>query len=193
MMESMVVNVRGCSGAGKTSLVRALMERHGPAVPIERVGKRRYEGYQVGDSLRVVGDYRRVCGGAEGMKDVEIERVVREYATRGSVIFEGLFITENVSRWRDLARDLGNMVFAFLQPPVEVCIARVEARRAAKGTVKPFDPTRLRQTWRRLPGHFRLFEAAGARCVWLPWEDAVPTMEALVGLTPVAHQEVPAA
>ncbi|MGH8247570.1 MAG: hypothetical protein ACREUU_14190, partial [Gammaproteobacteria bacterium] len=60
-----VINIRGCSGAGKTTLVRRLMERYGPATPIERLGARRYDGYQVGPALRVVGDYRRACGGAE--------------------------------------------------------------------------------------------------------------------------------
>jgi cytidylate kinase len=177
-----IVNIRGCSGAGKTTLARALMERHGPAIPIERSGMKRYEGYQLPAAIRVVGDYRRVCGGAEGMKDEEIERVVRDYAASGSVVFEGLFITENVSRWRNLAIDLGNVVFAFLQPPVEVCIQRVEARRQARGTTKPFDSTRLKQTWRRLTSHYQQFEAVGAHCVWLPWADPVPELEGLLGL-----------
>lgn len=178
---STIINVRGPSGAGKTTLVRQLMEKHGPAVPIERPGKRRYEGYQLGSHIRIVGDYRRVCGGAEGMRDAEIDRVVREYARRGSVIFEGLFITENVSRWRQLAIDLGNVTFAFLRPPVEVCIDRVLARRAASGTTRPFKPDRLRATWGRLELHHRRFtEEAGARCIWLPWEDPLPALEALL-------------
>jgi hypothetical protein len=178
-MTGAVVNIRGCSGAGKTTLVRRLMEVRGPAVPIVRTGARRYEGYQVGPGLRVVGDYERACGGAEGLKDDEIDRVVRAYADHGGVIFEGLFITENVSRWRQLAVDLGTVTFAFLRPPADVCIERVLARRAEKGTTRPFKPERLRATWGRLALHYRAFEAV-ARCVWLNWEDPLPDLEALL-------------
>jgi len=176
-----VINVRGPSGAGKTTVVRQLMEKRGLAVPIERPGKRRYEGYQVGPGLRVVGDYRRACGGAEGMKDAEIDRVVREYAQHGSVIFEGLFVTNSVARWLQLALDHGNVVFAFLKPPLDVCIKRVVARRAAAGNDQPFNPRRLTETWNRQDFHVRRFtEEAGAQCVWLPWEDPLPTLEAIL-------------
>jgi hypothetical protein len=174
-----IVNIRGCSGAGKTTLVRRLMEKRGPAVAIERPAARRYEGYQIGPDLRVVGDYRRACGGAEGMPDAEIDRVVREYARLGNVIFEGLFLTEQVTRWRQLAVDLGTVTFAFLRPPVDVCIERVLARRAEKGTTRPFKPDRLRATWGRLALHHRAFTPV-ARCVWLPWEDPLPALEAIL-------------
>ncbi len=118
------------------------------------------------------------------MKDAEIDRIVREYARHGSVIFEGLFITENVSRWRQLAIDKGNVTFAFLRPPVELCVERVLARRAANGTTRPFNPGRLKATWRRLDLHFRRFtEEAGAQCVWLPWEDPLPTLEGILNGT----------
>jgi uridine kinase len=43
-MKPVFVNVRGCSGAGKTTLVRRLMAEH-DVVPIEPVGSKRYEGY----------------------------------------------------------------------------------------------------------------------------------------------------
>ena len=177
---SQIIQIRGPSGSGKTTLVRQLMEKRGHAVPIERPGKRRYEGYQVGPGLRIVGDYRRICGGAEGMKLDEIDRVVREYARHGSVIVEGLFISASVGRWMQLAIDHADVVFAFLRPPLDVCIERVLARRAAAGRPKPFNP-RLAELWRRLDLHFRRFrDEAGAQCVWLPWEDPLPTLEAIL-------------
>ena len=183
-MNEMIINIRGCSGAGKTTLVRALMDKHGPATPIEQANPRarRYEGYRLPSGARIVGDNERVCGGAEGMKDAEIERVVREYAQHGPTMFEGLFITENVSRWLNLALDVDDFVFAFLRPPVEVCVERVLARRAANGTTRPFKPDRVKATWRRLPAHFEKFSAAGVRCVWLPWEDPLPALEGFLSL-----------
>jgi hypothetical protein len=190
MTRNIVVNIRGPSGAGKTTLVRTLMERYGPAVPIERPGMKRYEGYQLGPNLRVVGDYRRKCGGAEGMRDANLERTVREFAQVGHVIFEGLFVSSSVGRWRDLARDLGNVTFAFLRPPLHLCINRVHERRAAAGTTRPFDPRHVKGLWRRLPSHFRQFEAMGAQCLWLLWADPLPELAALLGLPPVP---VPAA
>jgi len=49
------------------------------------------------------------------------------------------------------------------RPPVDVCIERVLARRAEKGTTRPFKPDRLRATWGRLALHHRAFESV-ARC-----------------------------
>lgn len=177
---STIINVRGPNGAGKTTLVRQLMEKFGPAVPIERSGKRRYEGYQVGPNLRIVGDYRRVCGGAEGMRDAEIDRVVREYARHGSVIFEGFIVSTTVSRWLQLAEDVDKVTFAFLTTPVDVCINRVLGRRAVAGNTKPYNPRRVIEIQRVLALHYRKFEAVGARCVWLPWEEPLPALEALL-------------
>ena len=39
-----IINVRGPSGAGKTTVVRHLLEKRGPSVHIELPGKPRYEG-----------------------------------------------------------------------------------------------------------------------------------------------------
>ncbi len=180
---SIIVNIRGPSGAGKTTLVRRLMAVHGPALPIASPGCDRHEGYQVGPDLQVVGDYRGNAPGLDHRSDgPTIDRLVREYARYGSVVFESLFIVEQVTRWRQLALDLGNVMFAFLGPPVEVCVERRRDRRAARGKLRidGFNLERMRATWRRLPRHFGVFEAAGARCVWLPWEDPLPALEALL-------------
>src|SRR5437762_10868286 len=109
----MIVNLRGPGGAGKSTLVRQLLERHGPIVPLAFRGRgRQYEGVRAG-TIRAVGDYRPACGGAEGMTQDEIEHLVRTYAREGDVVFEGLLISSIVSRWRQLAVDLGEVTFAF--------------------------------------------------------------------------------
>lgn len=184
MTEWAVVNVRGPGGAGKSTLVRRLLERRGPIEPLAlRPGSRQYQGVQAGD-IRAVGDYRPACGGAEGMKQAEIERLVRKYAREGHVLFEGLLISSVVSRWRRLAVELGNVTFAFLCPPVEICVERTLARNAARQKPRSLQMDRvernIRQKWRVQPKHFDEFKAVGARCVWLPWEeDPLPALEAL--------------
>ncbi len=45
------------------------------------------------------------------MNDEEIERVVREYAHVGHVLFEGLFISNSVGRWKNLAAELRNVTW----------------------------------------------------------------------------------
>lgn len=79
-----VVNIRGCSGAGKTTLVRRLMEAHGPAVPIVTPGTGRVEGHQIGPDLRVVGDYQTRDGLDHHCAGPIVDRLAREYARFGS-------------------------------------------------------------------------------------------------------------
>jgi hypothetical protein len=166
-----ILNLRGTSGSGKTTVVRGLMAKF----PINQVvGEEKkpygYEcrpdrsGHNPGDdafadrpNLYVVGSYKNTCGGCDGIKTQdEICDRVRTFAPKGDVVFEGLLISHLFSRYVSLDKEMQALgqhtIWAFLDTPLDVCLDRVRARRdaraAAKGTVAgPLDVTNTTQKW----------------------------------------------
>lgn len=181
--ESKVINIRGTNGSGKTHTVRQLMERHG-STSLILDNRKKIAGYQVGPALRVIGAYDRPCGGAESLRQEEIRQRTRDYAQHGAVIFEGLLVSTIYEPYAELARFLGRdrFVFAFLMPPLEVCIERVRARRVAAKTKQPFNPSNVQQKWELQRRHFGQFTRDGFRVVELPWSDPVQALANLVGI-----------
>jgi predicted kinase len=133
------VNVRGTSGSGKSTLVRAFM---GDARVAHTNAEGKIEGY-VSGGVYVVGKYETPCGGCDAVPTQdEVGRRVRQARERGyHVLFEGLLISGLFGeRYRDLATACAPFLFAYLDTPLEVCLERVQARRAARGDTRPFNP-----------------------------------------------------
>lgn len=157
----MILNLRGTSGSGKTTVVRGLMAKF-PINQIVGEEKKPY-GYECrpeadGPNLYVVGSYKNTCGGCDGIKTQdEICDRVRTFASQGDVVFEGLLISHLYSRYLNLDREMAKLhgqktIWAFLDTPLELCLERVKARRderaAAKGKeATPFNPENTVQKW----------------------------------------------
>lgn len=132
----MILNIRGTSGSGKSYLVRGLMEHFGPASEITNEGGK-VVGYQLAQDIRVVGRYETACGGCDTISKVydgqggnsmdQVERIVRQWAAAGHVIFEGLIVTSVWGRWQRMAQELP-VHFLFLNTPLEICYQRVLER-----------------------------------------------------------------
>jgi thymidylate kinase len=130
----MIINIRGTSGSGKSTVVFNLMRHYkelgelyvviqGPD-GFEQVSDLSHEGaagqigYQIGKwnsnlhpykvPLRIVGKYLTPCGGCDGIKtqDEVTSRVRRWHQQDYHVLFEGLLISTIVGRWADLAESL---------------------------------------------------------------------------------------
>lgn len=155
----MIINIRGTSGSGKTTVVRGLMA----AAQTEQLfaddsrgnlfGPVHPEAYALhGISSRptyLIGSYEQVCGGCDSIstQDGICDRV-RKYAALGHVVFEGLLLSHLYGRYEALDRELGQpYVWAFLDTPLEVCLDRVRARRIARGVTKELNPTNTTQKW----------------------------------------------
>jgi adenylate kinase family enzyme len=164
----MIVNLRGTSGSGKTTVVRGLMEKYPAIEPLmvaDDKGKEKIHGYECRmanfpgnpPNLYVVGSYKNVCGGCDGIKTQdEICDRVRKYAgmmiVEGSngldetyrqchVVFEGLLISHLYSRYLNLDREMvkthaQHTIWAFLDTPEQVCVDRVSARREQRYMAK---------------------------------------------------------
>lgn len=140
----MIVNIRGTHGSGKTSLVRAFMERH-DTTPIQ--GKKKPDGYVCQThwgEVRVVGSYETSCGGCDGIQPYALiwPRVL-EYAALGHVLFEGALVSNSYGNIGRDSEEYGDeFVFAFLDTPLQTCIDRILQRRVERGNLKPFDPNK---------------------------------------------------
>lgn len=181
-MKHQIVNIRGCNGSGKTTIVRRFLERL-PKTPLG--GKPgRPAGYQVDAAdwgiqtpIYVVGSYENTCGGTDGIKTQEeiVERVQKAYA-HGHVFVEGLLMSKSSDGGvtAPALRDMG-AIFAFLDTPWDVCLERVLGRRAAAGNEKEFDPNKtMRTAYEQCHRSHELLTLAGGYDVrWLNWQDPI--------------------
>ena len=181
-MKHQIVNIRGCNGSGKTTIVRRFLDR----LPAQPLGGKpdRPAGYTVDASawgisvpVFVVGSYENTCGGTDGINTQEeiAERVVKARAL-GHVLVEGLLMSKS-SAGGHVAPILKeyDAIFAFLDTPWEVCLERVLQRRAAAGNEKAFNPDKtMRSAYEQCHRSAELLTLAGGYDVrWLDHTDAV--------------------
>ena len=143
-----IINIRGTNGAGKTTVVRRIMDHltyykdytttngvfthlftvPGLEKPVAFIGK--YEG--------------AVTGGVDRVKNVrDVVEAAREIAPFADIVMEGLLLSGLQQLTKDIADAcVGSAQFhAFtLDTPKEKCIQQTMNRRALAGNEKPFDP-----------------------------------------------------
>jgi adenylate kinase family enzyme len=176
----MIINPRGTSGSGKTTIVRGLMDKATNIRPIGGTVKKPYA-YELSGFRRplfIIGGYENVCGGCDGIptQDAICHRV-RKCAAEGDVIFEGLLISHLFGRYQALDRELTSnghhYIWAFLDTPLELCLERVIARREASGRARgPFNPKNTTQKWHDMRRVFKKCEASKLDARWLSHETA---------------------
>jgi hypothetical protein len=141
----MIIEISGPVGGGKTHLMRAFMAQQPVTAHQDERGRDiGYSGKLKGKTFFVIGDYRRVCGGAEGMKQDAIKERIRWATQRyDHVLFEGMMASTCFGTYAKLFGEWAprHHVFAFVYPPIEVCAKRVVARRAARGDTRPYKNT----------------------------------------------------
>lgn len=151
----MIINIRGTSGSGKSTAVRAIMEmaraeqeREGglgitsfgadPAVyPKKRKHPLFYLFQLGGQEISVLGHYETDCGGCDTIPsyDIMIALIKERYQEGYHVIFEGLLVAHDKKQVTALWEWLGKKDFTVLEltEPLEGCLQSVRDRRARKG------------------------------------------------------------
>ena len=181
-MKNQIVNIRGCNGSGKTTIVRRFLER----LPHAALGtnKTKPDGYSVDarawgikQLVYIVGSYENTCGGTDGINTQEeiADRIVKG-VRHGHVLVEGLLMSK-ISAGGLVApviKEHGG-VFAFLDTPWEECLRRVLQRRQSAGNDKPFDPEKtMRSAYMQCHRSAELLTEAGGYDVrWLDWTDPI--------------------
>ena len=191
----MVVNIRGANGSGKSHTVRALMEM-GSFRPVYdvRFGLRRPEAYVgtlpgVERDVFILGPYDNPSGGCDSIPTYDlVVEMLQKYGNRGHVIFEGFLISTCWGAVGDaLERGGRDAAVLFLTTPLEVCIARVKARRAAASNFRPFNPNLLTQKHATIA---RLKDKFGTRAMSVHDRDATGTIMRLLSITPDSEEQV---
>lgn len=186
----MIINVRGTSGSGKTTVIRGIMAKGGLVDKIysDQAGDGLFStskapiAYDVnvnpgGQHVYVIGSYENTCGGCDSIKTQdEICNRVRWFAKQGHVIMEGLLMSHLFSRYAALDRELQPTpyIWAFLDTPLELCLERVIARREARGVAKkPFNPENTVSKWNDARRVFAKCQKDGLDARWVNHLDPV--------------------
>jgi hypothetical protein len=185
---TMIVNIRGCNGSGKSAIARAFLATPGTCeialapYTTAKGAPRSVMGYEAGD-LIVIGPYRTPCGGCDAIPtQALVKESVRLAARRARhVLFEGVIISTLFSGYLTLSEELRtagqDYLWAYLDTPLAVCLARIQARNGGKtikeqlvaDKVKSIDATR------------RKAAAAGERVLTLPGDHAVEILREVMG------------
>jgi hypothetical protein len=143
----MLISLRGTHGSGKTTAVKRLLKH-----PYEVLGdnpEKKPDGYKVSipglkKPVFIVGSYKTACGGCDGIQPYAlIWPRVEKYAKEGHVVFEGALVSSSYGNIGRASEPYGDdMVFAFMDTPVETCIEWIKKRRekSGKNYSKPFNP-----------------------------------------------------
>jgi len=129
----MIVSLRGTSGSGKSTIVQQLI---GEREPIFELGQ--LVGHQC-PGFRVIGPYPddfKLAAGVDILNRTRRRRIelfgqIERWASVGNLIYEGLLIANEVGRTVELAKKFPTTII-FLTTPLEVCLKRVNSRRARK-------------------------------------------------------------
>lgn len=163
----MVVNVRGTSGSGKSTVVRGIMAM-GTVTPIG--AEKKPDGYIVqiptlDKNVYVVGPYVTACGGCDQITTQdEICDRIRIYSSMGHVLVEGLLMSHSFARYAALDRELAlsdvHCVWAFLDTPLEVCLDRVRSRREERRAITgaEFKELNVKNTTDKHRDNFEVYE-----------------------------------
>lgn len=137
----MIINVRGTSGSGKSSLVRRIMALYPTKEPIHVQGRKQPLGYLLDRGipgmrkLYVPGHYETPCGGCDTISDGmdRIYGLIRMANMAGhNVLYEGLLVSAEVNRAQALKDEGLPLLVVHLDIPLEICLAGINQRRRAK-------------------------------------------------------------
>jgi len=154
-MKHKIVSLRGTSGSGKSTVAFTLLKNH----PYEEIigVDNKVKGCIIDASasgvkatITLIGPYKTVCGGCDGVPTQQeaADRAVH-YHQKGHVLMEGLLASAAGPKGAVTAtiHETGDAVFAIMDTPVDVCIERVKARRAARGDEREFNPKNTKDKW----------------------------------------------
>ncbi len=144
-----VIKLGGCNGSGKTSIARELIKMSG-AKPLTSDKKTAaYAGTIDGVPITILGSYENICGGMDTISDKDDRLALLSKHCKGSgvVFYEGLITGKTYGAMGALSeqhvkRRKGRWLYAFMDTPFDVCVARTEQRRRAAGNNAPLDATR---------------------------------------------------
>ena len=146
-MSYKIVKLHGCSGAGKTTVARALIASAVSVTVITPEGAKKPEAYvcqfpETSDPIIVLGSYQNNCGGMDSVPKAETAiAMVKYYHPLGHVFHEGLLQSTYYGAMGIDSQQYGDdYIYAFLDTPILTCLERVTHRRDVQQSKNKFNP-----------------------------------------------------
>lgn len=179
-MAPLIINLRGNSGSGKTFATRAFMALAKDGAGSLQRGKLEDQTMMLGKQhWAILGKYGNVCGGCDTIKtQAEIVDSVKYWTSRGSNVWlEGLILSTIYGTVGAYSEKFGDRwVFAYLQPPIETLLRRINLRRIEAGNFKPLNETNTRARVKTIERNKEIVRERGRRVVELDWEEPLPAL-----------------
>lgn len=187
----MIINIRGTNGSGKTSLVRSILGDNLQPIdlitfpdPTKRDPTRMgwVEGVRGGENF-AIGSYKTACGGLDTIKTFAQQQEAIRVARSGGrfrgwrprhIFCEGVLCSTVSGSWVEFfKRYPGEVLVAYLDTPLEVCLARITARQEAAGRVRDIKMSLVSEKMAAIAKTREKMNAAGVRTVSLHYETAI--------------------
>lgn len=199
----MIINIRGTNGSGKTTLARSLIEPDPVPVdlvwyhsPTKKDPERRQcvEGWGNPGSFIAIGSYRQGCGGMDTVPSFDLQQQAVRFAAHwpmdvgrpSHVICEGVLASTVAGSWLEFFQNKDNfdgheVVIAYLDTPLELCLERIKARQIASGRGEREIKTELvAAKIKSIAATRAKFDAAGIRTVTLNHDRAEKQIREMV-------------
>lgn len=176
----MIINVRGTTGSGKSTVMRAVLSHFGGRPIYGVLGNRWPEAYCLcaRNSVHLLGPYTtHPKAGMDWIESVDGSiQLINKYLDRGSVLLEGYLLSRTYGRLGEFLAT-NDSQFILLTTPADVCATRVANRRlGGRGRGASWsnnNTANIVASWDSVERIFRKFEDAGAPTLRASQEDAV--------------------
>lgn len=185
MEGNIILKLHGCSGAGKTTVARAIFS-NSLAVQVisNKVRPDKHEAY--GCELKgfdrplfILGSYQNNCGGMDTVPDQATAMdMINFYAEQGHVFHEGLLQSTYYGKMGEDSKKYGdNYVYGFLDTPLQTCLDRITFRRSEQGSTNKFNPQLTIDKWNTINRLKNRCKVMGHNVVTFSHEiDAIPQL-----------------
>jgi len=165
----MIVQVRGTSGSGKTTVMRKVMD----SLMWESVYKEKRKKplfYRSADpqleNIFILGHYEEsACGGCDTIGSAAAVYELIRSINNGVILCEGLLLSEDTKWTLHLAKtDKIPVECLFLTTPLERCLKQIKGRREAAGNTDKLDPSNTTNRVRTIERARTKLSEAGVSC-----------------------------
>lgn len=178
----MIIQIRGTSGSGKTTVMKQVMAELHPWSPAYKEGRKKplyYHSAAVrGIDVIALGHYEAACGGCDTIGSAAaVYALIDELSndprdpqdTKLVILAEGLLLSEDV-KW---SKQLNDLRIIYLTTPLEQCIEQIKGRRAEAGNDKPLNVTNTSKRVEVIERSRQKLVELGVVCRRAPTEQAV--------------------
>lgn len=155
-----LVNIRGCNGAGKSTIPLSMMDDPKMEVIGIEGGKRPYLTIFPTYGWVALGTYFNKTGGLDTYKNNKETRMALAWAwtyTNLDVLMEGVIASTIKSTYAELFKDYPSTIIMSFLPPIEVCLERIYQRNGGK----PIKEEQVYSKWRTVDRNVEYFRQQG--------------------------------